>query len=303
MSASDRILIAGAGPVGYAAALNLATRGIPFILFESGPDIFKDPRAGTIHPPSVEMFDQLGIAKTLIERGYIVSRYHYRDRKQGLIADFDLGLLAEDTPFPFRLMLEQHKVSAIIHAKLGESASHRILRNHRVVDVRQDDGGVVATVETPDGVETFDGRYMIGCDGGRSQVRKCMSVAFDGFTYPERFLIVTTPYDFEKVGYAQTNYVADPEEWCALFKVPGADDSGIWRVVFRPTPGSPRRTCSTIYRSSAASKGSTRRTGFTMWSIATSMRSINGWRVPIGTAASCSPGTPRTSTIRSAAWA
>lgn len=239
MSASDRILIAGAGPVGYAAALNLATRGIPFILFESGPDIFKDPRAGTIHPPSVEMFDQLGIAKTLIERGYIVSRYHYRDRKQGFIADFDLGLLAEDTPFPFRLMLEQHKVSASIHAKLGESASHRILRNHRVVDVRQDDGGVVATVETPDGVETFDGRYMIGCDGGRSQVRKCMSVAFDGFTYPERFLIVTTPYDFEKVGYAQTNYVADPEEWCALFKVPGADDSGIWRVVFPTNPGLP----------------------------------------------------------------
>ena len=73
---------------------------------------------------------------------------------------------------------------------------------------------------------------MIGCDGGRSQVRKSMNVDFSGFTYEERFLILSTRYDFAPHGYALTNYIADPDEWCALFKVPGHDERGMWRVVF-----------------------------------------------------------------------
>ena len=103
---------------------------------------------------------------------------------------------------------------------------------HRVAAVAQDGDGVTATVETPGGTTTFRGRWMIGCDGGRSQVRKSMKVEFSGFTYEERFLILSTRYDFEPFGYALTNYVADPDEWCALFKVPGHDERGIWRVVF-----------------------------------------------------------------------
>ena len=80
---------------------------------------------------------------------------------------------------------------------------------------------------------------MIGCDGGRSQVRKSMNVDFSGFTYEERFLILSTRYDFAPFGYALTNYIADPDEWCALFKVPGHDERGTWRVVFPVDAQSP----------------------------------------------------------------
>ena len=85
----------------------------------------------------------------------------------------------------------------------------------------------------------IEGRYVIGCDGGRSRVRKSMDVAFDGFTYPERFLILSTPYDFGQHGYAFTNYIADPDEWFALFKVPGIDGNGLWRVVSPVDPTAP----------------------------------------------------------------
>ena len=98
--------------------------------------------------------------------------------------------------------------------------------------MRQDGTGVVADIETPHGMKTLRGRYMLGCGGGRSQVRKSMNVEFEGFTYDERFLILSTRYDFEPFGYALTNYIADPEQWCALFKVPGHDGKGMWRVVF-----------------------------------------------------------------------
>ena len=232
MENDNRVIIAGAGPVGYTAALNLAHYGVPFTLLEAEAMIKDDPRAGTIHPPSLEMFQRLGVAETMIARGYVVRNYHYRDRKTGLVADFDLGVLSEDTPFPYRLMLEQHKVSGIMHDALQDYDNYEILRQHTVKNVTQDQDSVTVEVSTPGGPKSLRGRYLIGCDGGRSQVRKCMDVTFGGFTHPERFLVVSTTFNFADAGYALTNYIADPKEWCALFKVPGWDDEGIWRVVF-----------------------------------------------------------------------
>ena len=90
---TNRVLIAGGGPVGYVAAYGLARRGIPFTLLEAGNTIFDDPRAATIHPPTLELLATLGVTQRMLERGYVVPNYHYRDRRQGLIADFDLSLL------------------------------------------------------------------------------------------------------------------------------------------------------------------------------------------------------------------
>lgn len=232
MAADDRVLIAGGGPIGYTMAINLARLGIPFVLLEAGNKIFDDPRAGTIHPPTLELFDTIGATKTFLERGYVVRNYQYRDRKTGVVADFDLSVLKDETPFPHRLMLEQHKICYILRDMLKDYSNHEILIEHRVSEVKQDADGVTAVVQTPDGQKTFRARYMIGCDGGRSQVRKSMNVDFEGFTHNERFLVLSTRYDFAPHGYALTNYIADPEEWCALFKVPGFDDNGMWRVVF-----------------------------------------------------------------------
>ena len=248
MKKNKEVIISGAGPVGYLAALNLANIGVSVTLLEVTEEIADDPRAGTIHPPTLEIFDELGLADTLINRGYVVSNYHYRDRKTGLIANFDLGVLADDTRYPFRLMLEQHKVSGIIDSELKKFKNFKILRQHKVKNVQQDEDGVLVEAETPNGVKEFRSDYLIGCDGGKSAVRRCMNVEFKGFTFEERFLVVTTPYDFAEAGYAFTNYISDPKEWCALFKVPGKDDSGIWRVVF---PTDPEQTEEYIFSDSA----------------------------------------------------
>jgi 3-(3-hydroxy-phenyl)propionate hydroxylase len=243
-AAPDRVLVAGGGPVGYTVATILAQKGIPFVLLEAGDHVFDEPRAGTIHPPTLELYDSIGATDEMIRRGFTVAGYKYWDRTEGLVAEFDLGVLKDETRYPFRLMLEQHKVCYVLQDMLEElaagGADFEIRMETRVTGVTQDADSVTATVETKDGgTEQVRGRWMIGCDGGRSQVRKSMDVEFEGFTYDERFLILSTPYDFEPLGYAYTNYIADPVAWRALFKVPGADGTGMWRVVSPVDPTLP----------------------------------------------------------------
>jgi 3-(3-hydroxy-phenyl)propionate hydroxylase len=103
----------------------------------------------------------------------------------------------------------------------------------RVTELQQREDRVEAVIEGASGACKVAGCYLIGADGGRSTVRKALDIAFEGYTHPERFLVLTTPFAFD-VEYAQCsrNYFSDPDEWCALFKVTGDDGSGLWRVLF-----------------------------------------------------------------------
>jgi 2-polyprenyl-6-methoxyphenol hydroxylase-like FAD-dependent oxidoreductase len=94
------------------------------------------------------------------------------------------------------------------------------------------------TISGPDGSRTVGGPYLIGADGGRSTVRKALEIDFEGCTFPERFLALTTPYDFTAdQDVCFRNYIADPGAWTNLFKVAGDDGSGLWHAVFPTLPG------------------------------------------------------------------
>jgi 3-(3-hydroxy-phenyl)propionate hydroxylase len=161
--------------------------------------------------------------------GILCPRWQFRGRREGVIAEFDLGILADITRYPYRLQCEQHKLVAAIAELLSKHPRCTIQYGATVEAVEQNAGGV--SVRTADGAN-YRANFVIGADGGRSAVRKSQEIAFDGFTYEERFLVITTGFDFEQLGFAYSCYVSDPREWCALFKVPGAGPPGVWRVVF-----------------------------------------------------------------------
>ena len=234
MADEDRVLIAGAGPVGMITGLALARQGIPVILFEALDDIPEDHRAATVHASSLEILDDIGMTAILHERGLTSPIFQYRDRESGeIVAEFDFRVMADETPYPYAVQCEQHKVVAIAEELAKGFPDFDLRRRQSVTGFKQSADGVEVTVETRDGIERHKGRYLIGCEGGSSIIRKDLGIEFPGFTWPERFIIVATPFDFCAAdGWRNRNYVAHPVQWCALMKVPGTQPGGLFRVLF-----------------------------------------------------------------------
>lgn len=235
----SRVLIAGGGPVGLFCALLLGRRGLVVRLFEVNEAIREDPRAATTHPGTLEVLGTAGLIDDMARVGLIAPIFQFWDRPSGeKIAEFDHAVLKDDTSYPYVNQCEQFKTSRIILERLRGMANVELLFEHEVTDVVQSENVVTATVRGPGGsVQLHSGAYLIGADGGRSTVRKASRVAFDGFTWPERFIVLTTPFDFgAHRGYCPRSYFADPDEWCNCFKVSANGPPGLWRTVFPTDP-------------------------------------------------------------------
>jgi 3-(3-hydroxy-phenyl)propionate hydroxylase len=230
---TERVLIAGAGPVGLVAAANLVRAGVPVTVFEAGPILSEESRASTFHPPTLDMLGVLGAADALIGQGLVAPQFQYRTKQDGVLGQFDFAAIADVTDHPFRLQCEQSKLTAILCDQLRRHPDFAIAFDSPVRAVGQDESGVHVTVERNGRSETHSGRWLIGADGARSDVRRSLGIAFEGFTWPERFLVVSTPFDFYAVipGLVSVSYVADPQRWHFLLQIPG-----LWRVMFPIAP-------------------------------------------------------------------
>lgn len=231
------VIVAGAGPTGLATALSLGLKGVGVVLVEREPGLTVDLRAGSFHPPTQEMLVALGCGPEMFDIGIKVPVWQIRDRVDGIIAEFDLGLVADATPYPWRLHLEQHRLTPILLGQIErETSSVDVRFSNGLKSVRDAGDRVVATLD--DGTE-LEGSFIVGCEGARSLVRNAIGSEFTGFTWPEKLLVASTTFNLGTLGFAGAGYIADPVNFAAVFHVPDEGPPGLWRIAYPIDPEIP----------------------------------------------------------------
>jgi len=222
MTTEKHVIITGAGPVGCVSTLILAKAGVRVTLLEAESELPLDMRASTFHPPTLDMLDELGVVQEVINQGLITPKFQYRDRKEGLIAEFDMTAVSDHTNHPYRVQTEQYKLTRIISAMLSAYPHVEQRFESRAITLDQDNDKVTVHFDTPDGSQSVTGDYLISCDGSRSFARKTLDIGFPGFTYPELFMVVSTTDEITEAvpDMCPVAYITDPEEWCAIIRAP-----------------------------------------------------------------------------------
>lgn len=191
------VLISGAGPTGLMLATLLARQGVSFRLIEEEAERHKESRALAIHAKSMELFRNLGLDDQFLARGVRGAGVSaYVKGKVAVKADFgDIG--RSDTQFPYIFFLSQSVTESILEDDLGRQG-FKVERRTTLVQFDQDGDGVTAILKNADGAEEkVRARYLVGCDGARSNVRKSAGLGFAGGTYDAEFMLADAKINWD----------------------------------------------------------------------------------------------------------
>ncbi|MFB8405532.1 FAD-dependent oxidoreductase [Streptomyces sp. NPDC055912] len=247
----EPVAVVGAGPVGLTAALVLARTGVRVTLLESRETLATESRASTFHPSTLDLLDELGVAAALRRQGRTVDRVQWRDLDGFVHAELDYSLLAGHTGHPYRLHVEQARLTPLLLAELTATGLADIRFGTTVTGADHIGGGGTGG-ETGGGAgggvrlrtEDAAGRvtvtrhpYVLAADGSRSALRELAGLPGTAEEYPDYALrvVTATPLDELVPGLAPLSYVRDTR---ASFSALGMPDH--WRLIFRIPRGTDR---------------------------------------------------------------
>ncbi|MFE6059725.1 FAD-dependent oxidoreductase [Streptomyces sp. NPDC056431] len=244
----EPVAVVGAGPVGLTAALVLARTGVRVTLLESRESLATESRASTFHPSTLDLLDELGVAAALRRQGRTVDRVQWRDLDGVVHAELDYSVLAGHTGHPYRLHVEQARLTPLLLAELTATGLADVRFGTTVTGAEHLGGGGVGGGGTGGGVrlrtEDAAGRvtvtrhpYVLAADGSRSRLRELAGLPGTAEGYPDYALRVVTgtPLDELVPGLAPLSYVRDAR---ASFSALGMPDH--WRLIFRIPRGTDR---------------------------------------------------------------
>jgi len=223
-----QVIIAGAGPVGLVTALGLAQRGIRVLVLEKNSiEVPPQWRGSTIHPPTLAIFDELGLADEIIVGAIKVEVLQYRDLEIEEVVNFGYDCLDGQVKFPFRLQYEQYKVLKLLRTAASTNPKIEIQYDKLIESVTQDSDGVSVQVTNNGATHILRADWLVGADGSHSAVRKALGIELDGFTYPYPTTVVATPFKFEDhfAGLAPVTYWSGPTGRLSMIRTPD-----IWRI-------------------------------------------------------------------------
>ncbi len=183
------VLVVGGGPTGLTLASGLAMAGVTCRIVDQAPARASTSRALVVHARSLELLAKLGVADRLVARGRRSMRARtYVNRRPAVQVAFGAGGAA-DKPYPFALFVSQVETERVLDEYLAERGMC-VERPVTLVDFAAGPDGVRARLRRADGSEEeVRARYLVGCDGAHSAVRKAAGIGFDGAPYPQDFML------------------------------------------------------------------------------------------------------------------
>lgn len=233
------VIVVGGGPTGFVAALGLAQAGVDVCLIEAEAGINDSPRSCVYHWSMLDGLERLGIREEAERIGYTKDDYLWLVKRTGERLPYDLKVLSSVTPFPYNIQLGQDRLAQICQRRLEALPNAEVRWRTAFRGLTEDADGVTVGAATPDDEIALRARWVIGADGAGSAVRKALGLAFDGMTWPERFVATNVRHDFESGGYWQSTMVVD-EEWGAVIVKITRD--GLWRCTFMEDAALPEET-------------------------------------------------------------
>ena len=254
------VIIVGAGPVGLLLALRLAQRGIHCVVLEKESVLNDAPRAIGYYGPVHKVFQEIGLYDRIVSDGMPCGGYIWRTLPTDEVDETGVRVKKLGTPIGlnnmgrrnqkgqyepgnFTIQLAQTKLSKLLLDVAVKTGYCKILWNHRVSSLEQDETGVSVKAHYNDQHTTINGQYLVGCDGGRSTIRKLLNIRLQGHSWPERFLATDVIRTAPVVGDPPVHFVIDPRYWAVVTPLEPveAGKPGLWRysmaVPARPKDG------------------------------------------------------------------
>jgi 2-polyprenyl-6-methoxyphenol hydroxylase-like FAD-dependent oxidoreductase len=176
------VLVVGAGPSGLTLAASLVKKGVATTVVDRQAAGANTSRAAVVNARTLEVLEDLDVARRLVKEGIQAPRFSIRDRARTLIP-IDFSKLPTD--YPYSLMVPQSTTEKLLLDRLVELGGS-VIRPKTLTSITQDADGVTATFDDGDVIRA---RYAVGADGINSTVREQAGIGFEGGEYGESFVL------------------------------------------------------------------------------------------------------------------
>jgi 2-polyprenyl-6-methoxyphenol hydroxylase-like FAD-dependent oxidoreductase len=194
-SSTTDVLVVGAGPAGLLLALALRHHGAHCTVADQTPAPSPACRATGVQVRTMEIWERLGLVAEAIDAGVWLrgARLFINGQPAGVTV-FDLARDLPDVPYG-KLFLPEYETERILAEHLDHCGVD-VRRSTPLLDVREQEDGIVATLGEPDGTtETVKARYLVGCDGAHSTVRHHLGLGFEGVADPATYMVADVELD------------------------------------------------------------------------------------------------------------